>query len=916
MFCPNCGKKVDDGRFCPECGTELTPPIQVAAQPQEPVPPVQQEQNVQIPVQQEQNVQIPVQPAQDFQIPVPAPQQEQKPPKVKKEKKPKKEKPPKPEKAPKEKADKPKKGKKKWTLVLIITAVVLVLAVVAACLWFFVLNKDEPKKEKPQRTYLTILDITAEQRDIVTGRATDVKVTAQTNGETAYESLSLLDGDGNALATLRDDGVGADSYAGDHVYSASVEFRSEEPKTMTLTVTDGTLYSDKSETIYFYPEYDYESYRDYENVRERISDTLYRYDDLEEGHAAVMEMLGEMLEEGEIADYSFEAGSISVKLPLGGTYVYSYNPGGEWKSGESGEVAPEPSATMYSITPNIHKVTTLQPYRHDLGPGGVDTAGETIADSEYNFVFSSNLDNDSVSVEQMKQLDQFNVILLDGHGSYNRWNHSSFGTGTGVNSTLDEQYWADLYFERLIKLDNRYYVTSAFFDRYYDEGDFGECIVYLGCCHGADDWVLADTLVSKGVDVVFAYRNPVTVGYDMNMVQTIFRELSKESETPVTVAQALETAQAEHGKTDDTFAHWYNWLFGNYEEEANRALLKVYGNTEFTLDMASNSMRGKVAQSSDGKPLASAVVTAYDSASNTAMASTRTDSNGNFDISLEAGNYRIVVRSSGFMSCTVSDVAVEHNCTTYLENTILLEQAQGNPLAVVAGVVTNAVTGDSEPGVTIRFRSNYNNVSGDYVKWGEDIIEVTTNDQGEYIAENLIYGYYTAEISKEGFVTKNVNVVAAFNDGSAEDQNMVIAPEASGSDFRITLEWGENPRDEDSHLICESPDNYHVYFWDKNAYRGDELVCNLDHDDTRGNGFETVTLTVDPTGKYRYYVYHYAGSESLSTSNAIVTVYQGGVMVKRYNVPIDQGTGRYWHVFNIVNGQIVTVNRINNESTP
>ena len=106
-----------------------------------------------------------------------------------------------------------------------------------------------------------------------------------------------------------------------------------------------------------------------------------------------------------------------------------------------------------------------------------------------------------------------------------------------------------------------------------------------------------------------------------------------------------------------------------------------------------------------------------------------------------------------------------------------------------------------------------------------------------------------------------------------------------------------------------------MYFSKKNAYDDDgNLIANLDHDDTRGNGFETITLTVDPTKTYQYYVYHYAGTGSLSTSNAIVKVYQGGVMIKQYNVPVDQGTGRYWNVFNIVDGKVISLNRISDSS--
>lgn len=920
MFCPHCGKQFEDGKFCPFCGAEM--PGQVPTQPQmQAVSRFCPTCGRQVTVEQtcpDCGAQIPG-PVRYEPVPViiaetvqPA---QEKPAKVKK---------PKAEKPPKEKKPKAEKGEKTfpWKILLIVTAAVLVLAAIGACLWFFVFNKDEDGKKDNNggASYLQILDINVEQRDIETKVKTDVKVTVQTNGETEYESLMLVDENGNELGELKDDGSEADSYAEDHVYSAEIEFSSEEPATWKLFVSDGSLLSSQFETVYFYPAYDPDAYQNFVDVQGELRDVLDYSDDLEADHEIAMQMLGQMLNDGKVSNYSFNNGSIQIQLTGGGTYVYSYNPGGDWKTGESGSAEggqdlPISAATMYSITPNTHKVATLQPYRDELGAGGVDDAANSVANSGYNFVFTQNADGVTAGIEMMKTLNEYNVILLDGHGGYSPELHSFIGTGTRTSSELDEVYWPDIYYDRIIKLSGgNYGVTSAFFDRYYEEGDFGECIVYLGCCHGADDWVLADTLKSKGVDAIFAYRNTVTVSYDANMVRTILEELSKDAETPVTVAEALEAAQAQHGATDDSNAHWYNWLLGNYESEENRAALKLYGDTRFSLDMKSNSMRGKVAQSGTGEPLVSAVVTAHDTETDTAMASTRTDADGNFVMPLAVGSYHIVVRSSGYMPCTVSDVAVERNATTYLQNTILLELAEGNPQAIISGTVTNAVTGNPVEGVTIRFRENYNNVSGDYVTKGGEVLELVTDDNGYYFTEQLFYGYYTAEISKEGFVTSTVNVVASYDDSIAYDQNMLITPEASGNDFRITLEWAENPRDEDAHIVCESPDDYHVYYRNKSEYRDGELIANLDHDDMYGNGFETVTMTVDPEGTYRYYVHHYAGSESLSTSNAIVKVYQGGVLIGVYNVPIDQGTGIYWHVFDIVNGQVVVVNRITDSS--
>ena len=134
----------------------------------------------------------------------------------------------------------------------------------------------------------------------------------------------------------------------------------------------------------------------------------------------------------------------------------------------------------------------------------------------------------------------------------------------------------------------------------------------------------------------------------------------------------------------------------------------------------------------------------------------------------------------------------------------------------------------------------------------------------------------------------------------------------SNGQYRITLQWDDNPRDLDSHLIGSLTDgsSFHVYFSNKNGVDAQgNIVANLDHDDTHGNGFETVTFKRDmgggyqSGGEYKYYVHWYSGSGTWGGSNAVVTVYNGSshIPLRIYVVPdVDRGSEiSYWHVFNL-----------------
>lgn len=164
----------------------------------------------------------------------------------------------------------------------------------------------------------------------------------------------------------------------------------------------------------------------------------------------------------------------------------------------------------------------------------------------------------------------------------------------------------------------------------------------------------------------------------------------------------------------------------------------------------------------------------------------------------------------------------------------------------------------------------------------------------------------------------------AVQNGSTTVQDLTLSPAMSDEVLRAVLVWGENPSDVDSHLY--GPDSsggyFHVYYSEKNAYDyGAEkgigtltgssgLVCNLDIDDTKSYGPETVTFVVNYDKPYYYFVHKFAGYGSLSSSQSKVMLYQGGNLIAAYSVPENRGDGDYWNVFAIKGGKLIPRNTI------
>jgi len=147
----------------------------------------------------------------------------------------------------------------------------------------------------------------------------------------------------------------------------------------------------------------------------------------------------------------------------------------------------------------------------------------------------------------------------------------------------------------------------------------------------------------------------------------------------------------------------------------------------------------------------------------------------------------------------------------------------------------------------------------------------------------------------------------------------------------VILEWGENPRDPDSHVSGDNPDGsgrFHIYYankrmttpeFDSAGFNVEEpcssegVVASLDLDDTSSFGPETTTICRGYGGIFKYYIRHYAGTGTISDSPTNVTVTTMSGITQTWTAPADPnnvGVGNIWHVFNVDEfGNIFPINQ-------
>ncbi len=146
----------------------------------------------------------------------------------------------------------------------------------------------------------------------------------------------------------------------------------------------------------------------------------------------------------------------------------------------------------------------------------------------------------------------------------------------------------------------------------------------------------------------------------------------------------------------------------------------------------------------------------------------------------------------------------------------------------------------------------------------------------------------------------------------SEPLNFVVTDTAYP--YTIALTWNEHPRDLDAHIWTPfvETDSWHIYFGRKGLLRS-EPYCSLDVDDVTSFGPEHITISRAFSGEYVYAVNHWSGDSTISTSGAVVRIYNYGNLIRTFTVPNQTaGDNWWWHVFklNAVTGEITELNVI------
>lgn len=262
--------------------------------------------------------------------------------------------------------------------------------------------------------------------------------------------------------------------------------------------------------------------------------------------------------------------------------------------------------------------------------------------------------------------------------------------------------------------------------------------------------------------------------------------------------------------------------------------------------------------------------------------------------------------------------SLQTNLTSALRIELRARQSAETTLAVakrseygdVTGVVVSALTGQPIGGAGVTLTPSTTGKQR----------AATTDATGQYRIPVIAAGNYQAAAVAGGFIPASQSVAVDGGEAKSLPPIALSAPLAAG-EYRAVVTWvAPDPAlDLDAHLT--GPDatetRFHVW-WNGETNLPQPATARLDRDDLTGTGPETITFTPQ-NGNYRFSIHNYTdrdtgGDARLAGSAVVVRLYRSSEQVGVFSAP--SGGGTLWKVFEIVNGQIVTINQLSDELEP
>ena len=374
---------------------------------------------------------------------------------------------------------------------------------------------------KNYKNEMLLEDFKADFSDILLNQEEVVTFTVNTRGTNILnETISLYDNLDTPVTVMHDDGKNGDKTADDGVYSAQLELVSDDFKNVDYYAATETCKS-YPWRICFYREFTDEEIESFENLLKQIGELETMEEALNFFESSDEIASYYINEEDEIISYdSIYHISGSWETYKEGTFSRSGNAVDlDFSNSLTTNTLAEAEAVINSLKftpmhPDKKDVILLLPYQEDeLNPmfRSICSLVSKALDSKLTVKYF-----EDVSLEQMKNLGDYGVIMIFGHGG-----KCDIKVAEGVSYEMPITFIGQIYTKETISAlsndfageriklgtDGHIAVTPLFYDKYYSEDDLKDSCWFLEGCYSMRNDYMCNSLRNKGAGVVFGYTN-------------------------------------------------------------------------------------------------------------------------------------------------------------------------------------------------------------------------------------------------------------------------------------------------------------------------------------------------------------------------------------------------------------------------
>lgn len=601
---------------------------------------------------------------------------------------------------------------------------------------------------------ISLTNFKADTFDIYLNEEKLVTFTCNVTGNKRIRSndVAVYNKEHKFIVYMNDDGMNGDLLANDGVYSGQTTLSSAEFK---LEEYFATAFDSKSNIfeINFYRNLTEEEFSSFDKLHTYVTSLSFS------------EACNYVKNSDEINTYSIDEQNKNI------TYNSIYHITGVWEEEKdnslkgSGEFSipmiferdyerAKPIVDKLYFSSQLKKkdVIVMRPFRNSgFEYDDFKYSGELLS-SALNSALTV-IDDEAVTLSEMKNLSNYGIVLIDSHGTLINGNTPNIIIGEKYKE--NQSYSADYSSGTIncIGTEKNLTVGRRFIEKYYQDKSLTNSFLFLGTCYSsyANDIPLA--LLNAGATSTIGFTDSVSLDYCNNtLFETVINSMLLSADP---LEDSISSTKDFYGKCDPYNAKCELIMQG----------LLSYKIVDKVTD--TGSIIGRVKEQGTNAPISNREVKIYnenytsDNAMYTFIDKTKTDNNGSFKISLPVGTYTLVIDNDGenansdyYYDTVEIKVKVDAGVDTVLLNDIVLARCENGITGYVYDNDDLINNGKNTPiaDVTVEVYQN-NNDTTDFIG------KCKTDKNGKYTFAVDKNGSYDLSFIKSGYEDKIENMV-------------------------------------------------------------------------------------------------------------------------------------------------------------